>query len=345
MASVAAAIATECASGSAWSCDLLDSGGGAGRRGYGRFPASLVAVGRRDYDVLHLHVASKGSTLRKAVMARVARRRSLPYVIHLHGAGYVDFLDRCGPRALAAVQRFYAEAARVIVLGRQWHDLVENRLRVPPERIITVPNGVSPVLLDDRPDVGLNTTVLAVGELSHRKGVDLLLTALATVLRQERFGQVRAALVGTTPDERILTFARALSQELDGRVEVTGPLFGADKRHRFASAAVLCLPSRAEALPMTLLEAMSAGVPCITTDVGSIGEIFPEGSRSGAIVLPEPDAPALATALEGLLADPEKRRAMGAAGRTRWESTYTAAAMTGRIQETWQAAISDSSTA
>lgn len=60
--------------------------GGIGPRGYLKFPAALAAASPRRYDLLHLHVASRGSTLRKAMLAGVAARRSVPYVVHLHGA-------------------------------------------------------------------------------------------------------------------------------------------------------------------------------------------------------------------------------------------------------------------
>lgn len=343
MSSVAEALAEECAAVTSWTCRLLDSGGGSGRLGYARFPRAAGIAAATDYDLLHLHVASKGSTLRKAALAEIAHRRHRPYVIHLHGAGYFDFLDAMGPRASVAVRQFYHRAAGVIVLGERWRQLIVKRLGVPQARVRIIHNGVPAVLAGRREgscvDAGENSTLIAVGELSRRKGIDLLLSALENLFADERACGTRVALIGPTPEADIAERARRLAEFTGGRIELTGPLFGPDKQDWFASASALCLPSRAEALPMALLEAMSAGVPCITTDVGSIPEIFPHGPESGAIMLSTPTADNLLETLASIVAQPEERRRIGSAGRRRWESAFTSAAMFSHVRELWESIL------
>jgi glycosyltransferase involved in cell wall biosynthesis len=101
-----------------------------------------------------------------------------------------------------------------------------------------------------------------------------------------------------------------------------------------ARAQVACLPSHAEGLPNSLIEAMAASLPVVATAVGGSVELVVEGT-SGHLVPPHrPEA--LAERLAGLLRDPERARAMGAAGRKRVEKELTLEEMSRRIGELYE---------
>jgi glycosyltransferase involved in cell wall biosynthesis len=94
---------------------------------------------------------------------------------------------------------------------------------------------------------------------------------------------------------------------------VAFPGFVTDVRGFLAGLDVFCLSSRREAMPLVLLEAMAEGLPCVATDVGDVRTAV----GGDAVVVPPEDAGALAGALRGLLADPARRRALGAGARAR----------------------------
>src|SRR5688572_33109339 len=83
----------------------------------------------------------------------------------------------------------------------------------------------------------------------------------------------------------------------------------------YADADVFCLPSWWEAMPLSVLEAMAAGLPVVATDVGDVGRAVADGVTG--YVVPRQDPEKLAAALEPLLTDPQLRRRMGASGRER----------------------------
>ena len=105
------------------------------------------------------------------------------------------------------------------------------------------------------------------------------------------------------------------------------------------AADVLVQPSRADAFPTAILEAMAASVPVVATDVGGIGEIVRDG-ETGTLVASPPSAAAFAAALAPLLQDRALRRRQGSAGRERFEQEFTAARWARRLREVYVEVLS-----
>ncbi|HEY6744544.1 MAG TPA: glycosyltransferase [Mycobacteriales bacterium] len=158
--------------------------------------------------------------------------------------------------------------------------------------------------------------VRAVGRLTAQKGFDLLIEATRRLLADGV--PVEVAIAGEGRDRAALTAAaHGLPVRLAGHTDdVPAFLAGAD---------VFCLPSRAEALPLALLEAVVAGLPCVAADVGDIAAELGDL----VVLVPPEDAGALTAALAGLAADPAARRRLGAraraAGLTRFDERDTIA--------------------
>jgi len=159
--------------------------------------------------------------------------------------------------------------------------------------------------------------VLFVGRFRYYKGLDYLLEALRLV------PEARLGLVGDGPEGPRLR--RLVAQYgLGSRVTFLGTLSDDELPAIYRAADVYVLPAteRSEAFGISLLEAMAAGLPVITTELGTGTSYVNQHGETGLIVPPR-DPGALAAALAELLADPERRRAMGAAGRKRVEAEFT----------------------
>jgi glycosyltransferase involved in cell wall biosynthesis len=109
-------------------------------------------------------------------------------------------------------------------------------------------------------------------------------------------------------------------------------VFGEAKWQALADADVFAFPSWHEAFPLSVLEALSAGLPVMATEVGGVPDALTHGE--GGFIVPPRDPAGMQAALEALLADAPLRARMGEWNRRRYEQNYTVAAY-GRRWEEW----------
>jgi glycosyltransferase involved in cell wall biosynthesis len=292
-------------------------------RGYRRPDRDAAALGqiarllrRGGHDLLHCH-ASKAGVLGRgaAALARV------PAVYTPHCFGFIGDVGRG--------RRVFATAAEW-VLGRAWTAALvcvceaergwargrrlapERRLRriYPAVEACDADGGPDPALAALRGDGPLAGTVVVLRE---QKRVDLLIAAAPVVL--ERVPEARIAVVGAGRlRERLEAQARELGLDADPRFGFVD--FGGPDSRQLAALDLFVLSSAWEAMPMSVLEALSCGVPQVATDVGGTREAVTP--RTGVLVPPR-DADALAEAMVDVLADPQRRADMARASRERYD--------------------------
>ena len=220
--------------------------------------------------------------------------------------------------------------AVVAVTKRQLPPL--EALGYPRGRIGVVPNGV---FEHDVEGVGQareldsdGFAVLCVAGLRPEKRVDLFIEAVAAARREH--ANIHGYVAGEGPErERLERLVAGSGVRLLGvRRDVLELIRAAD---------ALCLPSEAEALPMSILEAMALERPVVATDVGGTAEQVVDG-ETGYLV-GAGDAEPIRRALVALARDPERARAMGAAGRRRQRELFTGEAMVDGYRHAFEEAI------
>ena len=274
----------------------------------------VTAPGR----IHHIHMAGRGSTLRKLVLTAAARTLGCTHVLHLHDYDYItDFTGRPAWQQ-ALVRRMFQGADRVVVLGRRDREMATGLLGVEPARVVVLRNCVP----DPGPHPhagGRDPVIVFLGRLGARKGVPELLAALAhPAMAALRW---RAILAGDGPLERYREEAAA--RGLADRVSMPGWMEEAETRALCTRADILVLPSHHEGMAMAVLEGLAHGVAVVTTPVGAHDEAIDDG-RSGVFV-PVGDAEALAAALAALVADPDRRAALAAGARARFVERFSMA--------------------
>jgi glycosyltransferase involved in cell wall biosynthesis len=259
--------------------------------------------------------------LRDALMLLPARLIGCRVVVHFHSRDFVSSFYDCESAWMRAIIRAaLGGKTYAIVLGESRRRDFDGLL--PPERIHVLPNGVSDV--GPGPPAGERAPeVLFLSLLRREKGLFDLLDAAAQIAA--RRPDARFTFAGAWYRERERQEAARFVSErgLEDAIAFVGPASGEAKNDLLRRAAVLAFPSRygSEGHPLVLLEALSAGTPCVATAIGAIPEIVADGEVGRLIA--EGDTQALATALELLLADPGARTRMGDACRRRYLESFT----------------------
>lgn len=260
----------------------------------------------RRVALLHLHTASRTSFYRKSLFALLAVLARRPYVLHLHGGGFLRFFaDESGLWSRRYIRWVFDRARVVLVLSQGWAAAIRQVTQNPRVRVL--PNPVVVPRQTASPNAGKRLVFL--GRVEAEKGVAELIQAVSRL--GAAHPEVELVLAGDQPAEWAEAYARSLG--VDGRLRFVGWVTGERKAAVFYEANVFVLPSYHEGLPMSLLEAMAWGLPVVATAVGGIPDVVVQG-RHGYLVPPR-DTQALTLALDRLLSDPAARRAMGAAGR------------------------------
>jgi glycosyltransferase involved in cell wall biosynthesis len=250
----------------------------------------------------------------------VLANRDLPYPI----VSVVHHLRASEPRRLsplyrAVERRYLATVDGVVCNSAATRDAV-TALGVDPDATVVAPpagDRFDPAIddaaigerADERP-----LRVAFVGNIAPRKGLDTLVEGVA---RAE--AAVELTVVGRAVDEGHVADVRRLVRErgLGDRVRFAGRLSDADLGDTLRESHVLAVPSRYEGFGIVYLEGMSFGLPAVASRAGGAAETVADGETG---VLVDPDDPdAVARALEGFAADPDRLAEMGRAARRRYE--------------------------
>lgn len=218
----------------------------------------------------------------------------------------------------------------VAVSDAQRRALIEYH-RIPPERIVTIVNGVThnphlqnpAVRAARRAEFGFGPDDVVAGcvaVLGKQKGIPFLLQAAAQLL--PRHPRLKFLVAGGGPLEAALR-AEAEALGLGGRVVFTG--WRQDNLEILTALDIFIMSSLWEAMPLALLEAMAARRPIVVTDVGDNRDVV-ENGRCARIV-PPGNAAAIAEAVEALLGDSAETAAMAGRAFARFESRFTVAHM------------------
>lgn len=247
-------------------------------------------------------------------MANLFARR--PHV-HIEDGFGPEERERQLPRRVLT-RRLVLRRATVALPSRTLYRIATDIWRLDPARVRYLPNGIDLARFRPGPRAGDPPVVGTVAALRAEKNLSRLLRAFALATRNR---PARLVIVGDGPERPALE-ALAASLGIAAATRFAGHM--AQPHLAYRDFDIFALSSDTEQMPLSLLEAMAAGLPVAATDVGDVAEMLAEPNR--AHVVPREDA-ALAGALAALLAAPDLRAALGAANRARAEQAFDEATM------------------
>jgi glycosyltransferase involved in cell wall biosynthesis len=271
---------------------------------------------RSEFDLVHTHQA-----LWEAVATGLGRRwlRGVPTLIQPASSGYYgeaqELARTRGSRWIRrAILQNTALAAISGDIEREWI-----ALGVPPQRIARTASGVDADHFRPGPSAFEGTLLpppraMFTGRLHPQKNLDLLLDAWAQVARRTSANLI---LVGQGPErERLSERTRDLG--IADRVQFTGAV--TDPAEMLRAADLFVLPSVAEGMSNSLLEAMATALPCVASGIGGNTDLLDDGWTG--LLVPANNSEAWASALIALIEDPARARSLGDQARQRIEDEF-----------------------
>jgi glycosyltransferase-like protein len=281
------------------------------------------------YPVLHTQDCISA---RAACQVRTAGRIAGPAPVVLRTVHHVD--DFTSPSLIECQRRAILEPDRILVVSEHWRDLLYRDYGSQAE---VVHNGVDAARfqhadpaqareLRRRARAADRPLILSVGGIEPRKGSDTLVQAIAALKKAGR-DPVLAVVGGHSFQDyrpyrdRVLASLPGLGLRLDDDVVLVGTVPDAELPAWYAAADLLAFPSTKEGWGLAVLEAMSAGLPVVASDLPVFGEYLTSGRD--ALLVPVDDPSALAAALAAVLDNPDlaarlRAKALATAQRFTW---------------------------
>lgn len=267
------------------------------------------------YQILHVNMAADASCRRKKIFIDTAGVFGKKILIHEHGGDFEGFYyERCSEKQRACIKKSMNRAGIFLVLSESWKEIFGNI--VDQEKIYVLQNRIR---IPDREKTDYSSRkILFLGRLCREKGIGELLEAVPNV--QKQIPEVKFVLGGLweVGNEELKKKAESLS----GVVELPGWVSPKERERLMEECSIFVLPTWFEGQPVSVLEAMAAGMCVVTTKVGGIPQIMGEEKEQTGILLEPKDARALADALIRLLKEEETRKMLGRQARRRMVEQY-----------------------
>ncbi|MDA8788344.1 glycosyltransferase family 4 protein [Schleiferiaceae bacterium] len=227
----------------------------------------------RGYDIYHLHTAAKVDLIRNLLLIVFFKRSFNKVILHIHGSG---FASKVGINPIT--KYVFQRVDKFIVLSESWRSHLSKEWGISEDYFYVLCNPIE----SRNTNVILNSLeralkVCFVGELSERKGIMSLLNAVPLLSKSFEYYIAGEGLL----KEKVLVEI-GLLQDLGYIVNFCGFLQSSERDVLLDSCDILVLPSQAENLPISIIEAMHSSCAIVATNVGAVGTLV--DSKNGVLL-------------------------------------------------------------
>ena len=253
-----------------------------------------------EIEIIHVHGASKGSFVRKAIIILLSKWSGKKVVYHIHGGGFKDF-TKSHPKTVTYILK---RCDTLVALSESWKDYFIQEIGCKDVKV--VPNIMNVPHEDHRKRDPHLCTLLFLGKICDEKGIFDLMDIMEEHADDYK-NHLRLLIAGIGDSERLTNFIK--EKKLENIVSFKGWVSGQEKEDLLNISDIFILPSYYEGVPISILEAYSYHLPVIASGVGGIPEILADGIEG--IIVPPGDKDKLHEAIAILANSPSLRLNMG----------------------------------
>ncbi|SDN05418.1 glycosyltransferase family 4 protein [Bacillus sp. OK048] len=282
---------------------------------------------KRNYDVYHIHAASRGSTFRKGWYVKTVKKWKKKVVFHIHGAQYMEFYDELSNKKKGNVRDILKVSDLVVALSNDWKNKFEKTFGIT--NCVVLENGinVSGLALAVNSPIEHQKEFVMLGRMGKRKGTFDLVCAVEKAVKMEP--ELKCYLAGDGEVEKVKKLVAG--KHLEKNIIIIGWADFEKKISLLSNVSTVVLPSYNEGLPMAILEGMACGKAIISTKVGAIPEVIKDG-KNGILINPG-DVDALAAALVKCCRNTVMISQMSISNMTKINEEYSTAIMHSKLMK------------
>lgn len=269
----------------------------------------------KSVGLVHVHMSSRGSYLRKSIIIRLVKLFGGKVVLHIHSGEFDQFYEQeCNAKKQAQIRALLESCDKVIVLSKgrlAWCQTILNK----SDHIKVIYNAVTHQSLQ-RSNIEPKS-IAFLGKICDLKGVHDLINAFKEVINEEP--EAKLYLAGNGEIKPYSDQAQNLG--IEGSIEFLGWVSGEQKQTLLAKADIYCLPSYKEGFPVGVLEAMSSEIPVIASKAGGIVDAI-EHEKEG-LLIDAGDVQGLANAIKRLLKDKNLKQELTFNAKKKFDENFS----------------------
>lgn len=256
----------------------------------------LVYLSEKKVDMVHIHMAEKGSVYRKGFVVKLAKLFKIKTIIQMHAGPIMSWYNTLREYQKKRVREILNSPDKLLVLGNYWKEQLCEI--VPSDKIDVLYNGAD-CSCSNRYNINGNY-ITFMGMITKRKGAYDLIDSIK-LIDKDLPKEITIILCGFDEENKAKEYARNLN--LNHRIIFPGWIDKEKKNEVLQNTCICVLPSYFEGLSMTVVESISYGIPIITTNISTMPEIVGDSIH---MVLPG-DIIDLAETIKNLISDKSKR--------------------------------------
>ena len=276
-------------------------------------------------EIAHVHGSDIVSSTRKSIYIQILRLFGRKIIYHFHGASFTEHYRSASQRTQSRMKALFEKVDLVICLSESWRQYITDI--APRANITVVPNGIELPYFPYKEKNDNYVHLVFLGLIGERKGLFDLLRVVRRLLDNDL--KIKLSIGGNGENDRLQATIQSL--KFNDSVNFLGWISEKQRDKLLRETDIFVLPSYGEGMPMSILEAMSYGVPVVSTTVGGIPELVSDG-ETGFLIEPG-DLDALFERLKCLIEDKELRKKFGNKARQFVASRHNLKLITQQIDQ------------
>ncbi|PGW34037.1 glycosyl transferase [Bacillus cereus] len=292
----------------------------------------FILIFHQQVKILHIHTASRGSFFRKRIFVKLGKLFKKKIILHIHGAEFMVFYQESNETVKNQIREILDQVDVIITLSQKWKQDIESITNNKNVKVIYNAIDNQKFNLSDLD----SHNILFMGRVGTRKGIYDLVDIMPYLIKE--FPNVKLHIAG---DGDLSTLKRKIEDlNINNSIFIHGWINYNQKVQLLEHSSVFILPSYNEGLPVSILEAMAAGLPVISTNIGGIPEQI-DNNSSGFIIKPG-DKEGLVKCITILLADKDIRKTFGKNANYKVDKSFSLNVIGDEILSMYSVLTSDS---